>query len=139
MKKVILILIFAFIGAVSYAQFGMPAYDNVVVGDTVSNSHKVTHYITASAGYRNASFQVNIARLTGNVYGYVKIFGTVDGTHYPATALDSVRITVETGTSAPIFTITNSLYYRYKITVANDSSGTGQVKIYYLLHKTITQ
>lgn len=147
MKKLILLCLVAFVAIAANAQYGKAAKEPILAGDTVTNAIAFSKVISATAGYNSVVFQPTITRASGKVYGWVKLYGSLNGTDYNTTkagsaiALDSAHVALpSTGHAAPILgvNISGAPYSNYKLTMTNDSTGKGTLIIWSLYRKQAT-
>jgi len=137
----------AFVASATFGQYGKATKEPVLAGDTVTNGIAFTKVISATAGYNSITFQPVVTRVSGKVYGWLKLYGSLDGVYYNTTkggsaiALDSAKIGLATtGTQGRIlgYSITGSPYCYYKLTMTNDSIGKGTIVVWDLFRKQAT-
>jgi hypothetical protein len=86
MKKVLFILMFAFIAIVSNAQTGRAYVFATAFGDTLTNTDTSARIIPATAGYSCLGIQVNVTKLSGSaITGKAYLYQSLDGSNYTLT------------------------------------------------------
>jgi len=143
MKKIISLLLFTAIVFTSMAQTA--TLIPLIAGDTISTSSSrdtVSKVITATAGYSAIGIQVNATKISGTVSAKAYLYSSLDGTNYNLT--DSSAAFANQTTNAVWFTKTTAPYTYYKVAVGDPlglstSTQSVQVRVYYVLKKTITQ
>lgn len=60
--------------------------------DTLTNADTSTYTVTVSGSKSSVTFQVNVLKISGTIAGFVKLYGSADGTNYTSKAIDSVAL-----------------------------------------------
>lgn len=120
MKKIIIMFMVAVaMTTCTYAQSG--SY-NAALGalDTLTNTDTTTYVVSITGNKHTVGFQTDITKISGTVAGYVKVYGSKNGTTYETTPLIIDTI----GNSSAVYgcSFNYNGYVKYKLQVT--SSGT---------------
>jgi hypothetical protein len=140
-KLIVLISMIAFIVSAVNAQYGKAAKEATGTSDTIQNGKTFSKVMNATGGYRSVVYEPVVTRVSGKVYTWIKLYGSLEGTYYTSAALDSARIVLTTtGTKVAFLNYKNygAPFCYYKITAANDSTGAGATVVWGLYRKEIS-
>lgn len=133
MKKLLTLCLLAFVAIAVNAQFGSAAL-NADTSHWIINTGTSTKYIKASAGYNAMGMQFVVTKVSGTMAGTIKVYGSLDGSHYTLTATaDSMNIAESNLHKIIKFDTTPYVYYKVVATGSGTMAATW--KLYYTLRK----
>jgi hypothetical protein len=133
MKKLISIMLFAFVALAINAQSGRAVLIPAATGDTCVNTATITKIITVTGGYQNLAIQPVLTKLSGTGAGIVTISASQDGTNYYALG-DTLGMRDAT-TVTKLFKYTDPGYTYYKLSYTGVGTMSVKWKIWYTLRK----
>jgi hypothetical protein len=137
MKKLISLMLVAFVALATFGQYGTAYQFPVVAGDTITNTGTANKVITATGGYSDIAIQVVLTKVSGTAAGTVKVEGTLDGTNYYA--LGDTLAGRDAATVTKIFTHSGTPYVKYKVTFTGAGTMVTKWKVWYTLRKRQVQ
>lgn len=130
MKKILLFALMVGLFVTSNAQTAkLFTVNSRATGDTLNDADTLTKVLSATAGYNQLTFGLDVKKISGTVAGTISITASADNGATYGTTLTSVNdtLTNTTGTKQYNFAYSPVYYDHYKITVI--TSGTVSAKL----------
>jgi hypothetical protein len=134
MKKLISIMLFAFVALAINAQSGKAVQLPVILGDTITNTATAYKIITVTGGYQTLAIQPVLTKVSGTAAGTVTMYGSQDGTNYYPLG-DTLLMQDHAAAVSKLFKYTDPGYTYYKISYTGVGTMVVKWKVWYSLRK----